>query len=64
MKNYSILNKNSFRTKYCEICKIDYSTMYRIQFQPTKEWVFSCKNCLSIVKKDNKFYRYGGTWKK
>ena len=38
--------------------------MYRIKFQPTKQWVFLCKNCLSIVKKDNKFYRYGGTWKK
>ena len=50
--------------KHCDICKKDFSVMYRIQYKSIKEWIFSCKDCLSIVKKDNQFYKYGGTWKK
>jgi hypothetical protein len=52
------------RIKHCEVCKIDFSTMYRVQYKSPKEWVFVCKECLVDVKKDNTAYKYGGTWKK
>jgi hypothetical protein len=52
------------RIKYCAVCKIDFSTMYRVQYKNPKEWVFVCKDCLLRVKKDNIAYKYGGTWKK
>ena len=52
------------RIKDCAVCKKDFSTMYRIKHKPIKEWVFTCKNCLNIIKKENPHYRYGGTWKK
>ena len=51
------------RIKHCAICKVDFSTMYRVQFETPKEWVFVCKECLVEVKKDNTNYTYGGTWK-
>ncbi len=38
--------------------------MYRIQYKLPKAWVFACEDCLLKVKKGNKNYRYGGTWKK
>ena len=64
MKNCSILIKNKSRIKHCDICKKAFSVMYRIQYKSIREWIFSCKDCLIIVKKDNQFYKYGGTWKK
>ena len=47
--------KNKSRIKHCEICKKDFSVMYRIQYKSIKEWIFSCKDCLSIVKKTISF---------
>ena len=44
-------------------CEVDFSTMYRVQYELPKEWVFVCKECLVEVKKDNSNYTYGGTWK-
>jgi hypothetical protein len=38
--------------------------LYRIQYKAVKQWFFTCEKCLETVKKDNTFYRYGGTWKK
>ena len=64
MKNCSILKNNEPRVKYCEICKKDFSTLYIIQYKAVKQWFFTCEKCLETVKKDNTFYRYGGTWKK
>ncbi|MDC0380694.1 hypothetical protein OAM52_03380 [Flavobacteriaceae bacterium] len=52
------------RIKHCNVCKVDFSTMYRIQYKATKEWVFVCKDCLIMVKENNPNYKYGGTWKK
>ena len=52
------------RKKYCEICKNSFSTMFRIQHKPNKNWVFVCETCLTSVKENNPFYKYGGTWKK
>jgi hypothetical protein len=51
------------RMKLCEVCKIDFSTMYRVQYKNPKEWVFVCKECLVAVKKDNTAYKYGGRQK-
>ena len=52
------------RMKLCEVCNIDFSTMYRVQYKSPQQWVFVCKECLLDVKKDNTTYKYGGTWKK
>lgn len=62
-----LFSKNSLMTqriKYCNICEIDFSTMYRVQYKNPREWVFVCKTCLPDIKKDNLAYKYGGTWKK
>ena len=52
------------RIKYCDVCKKEFSTMYRVQYDTSKTWVFVCKNCLLDVKPNNSNYKYGGTWKK
>ncbi len=54
----------SKRIKNCEICKLNFDVMYRIQYKNPKTWVFVCKTCLLSVKKDNANYKYGGTWKR
>ena len=51
------------REKHCEICKKSFSTMFRTQYKPNKNWVFVCEPCLISVKEKNPFYKYGGTWK-
>ncbi len=52
------------RIKHCNMCKLDFETMYRVQHRHPKEWVFVCKDCLLKVKNNNPDYRYGGTWKR
>ena len=52
------------RKKHCEICEKQFNTMFRIQYKPNKNWVFTCKSCLVSVKENNPNYKYGGTWKK
>ena len=52
------------RIKYCNVCNIDFPTMFRVQYKKPKEWVFVCEQCLIQIKKDNSEYKYGGTWKK
>jgi len=52
------------RIKHCNVCNIDFSTMYRVQYENPKEWVFVCEGCLLKVKAYNSTYKYGGTWKK
>ena len=52
------------RIKHCNVCNIDFPTMYRVQYKNPKEWVFVCKQCLLKVKENNNEYKYGGTWKK
>ena len=52
------------RIKHCNVCKVDFSTMYRIQYNYPKAWAFVCKACLIRIKKNNPNYKYGGTWKK
>ena len=41
------------RVKYCEVCKIDFSILFRVQYQTSKEWIFVCHECLLNLKKDN-----------
>ena len=54
----------SMRKKDCERCKKSFSKMYRLRYiKSVKNWVFMCESCLLEVKQDNKFYKYGGTWK-
>lgn len=31
------------RIKYCNVCNVDFDTMYRVQYKHPKEWVFVCK---------------------
>ena len=52
------------RIKHCNVCNLDFSTMYRVQYKNPKEWVFVCELCLTQVKENNNKYKYGGTWKK
>ena len=52
------------RIKHCNVCNVDFPTMYRIQYKNPKEWVFVCEDCLLKVKANNSAYKYGGTWKK
>lgn len=52
------------RIKYCASCKLDFPTLFRIQYKHPKEWVFVCEKCLIKLKKDNPLYKYGGTWKR
>lgn len=52
------------RKKDCKRCKKSFSKMYRLRHKESeKNWVFMCRSCLVEVKQDNKFYKYGGTWK-
>ena len=55
MKNCSILKNNKPRVKYCEICKKNFSTLYRIQYKAVKQWFFKCEKCLETVKKTTYF---------
>ncbi len=54
----------TMKKKDCERCKKSFTKMYRVRYiESLKNWVFMCESCLLEVKKDNKFYKYGGTWK-
>ena len=46
------------REKHCEICKNSFSTMFRVQYKPNKNWVFVCEACLISVKENNPHYKY------
>jgi hypothetical protein len=39
------------RIKHCAICKVDLSTMYRVQYKNPKEWLFVCKSVLKRLKR-------------
>ena len=52
------------RIKYCGLCNVNFSVMYRIQYKNPKKWIFVCKDCLIKVRENNNIYKYGGTWKK
>ena len=50
------------KTKVCVLCSVVETTLYRIQIQKGKTWIFVCKTCC-IQAKTKPEYRYGGTWK-
>ena len=50
------------KTKCCELCKTEHTTMYRVQVDNCKIWLFVGTNCCNKVKL-NTGYKYGGTWK-
>jgi protein-arginine kinase activator protein McsA len=50
------------KTKICELCKIEETTLFRVQIQKGKTWIFVCESCCN-QSKSNPNYRYGGTWK-
>lgn len=52
----------SMKTKICEICKKEDSTLFRVQVEKGKIWIFVCGICCLKVK-GLAHYRYGGTWK-
>ena len=41
------------RIKHCNVCNVDFSTLYRVQYKNPKEWVFVCEDCLLKVKSNN-----------
>ena len=49
------------KTKPCAHCKLEASTLYRIQTSTGKTWIFVCKTCLEPAQK-LVHYKYGGTW--
>ena len=50
------------KSKICELCKVEHTTLYRIKIEKGKIWIFVCTDCCN-VQKSNPHYRYGGTWK-
>jgi hypothetical protein len=53
---------SAMKSKICALCKTEHTTLYRIQNQPGKIWIFVCELC-RIQEKAKPHYRYGGTWK-
>ena len=50
------------KTKICALCKKEDTTMYRIQIEKSKGWIFVCTECCNESKTKQQ-YKYGGTWK-
>ena len=50
------------KIKNCTICNNEETTLYRIQVEKGKAWIFVCNNCCKAAKL-KEYYKYGGTWK-
>lgn len=61
---YDVQLVSKLRKKYCHNCELEFDVLYRVQLDQKKIWVFICENCVNVLKPLNKFYKYGGTWKK
>ena len=59
-KIYQLNNKEM---ESCHKCFLQKDTLYRVRISEYKVWVFVCLECMNIVKPDNPYYQYGGTWK-
>jgi hypothetical protein len=55
--------KKITKPKNCDYCNNLVLIRYRIQYDHSQKWVMVCLNCWKLLAKENKFYRYGGTWK-
>lgn len=51
------------RVKSCDRCSLTVPILYRVKDKEDGQWFFICDDCLPIVKQNNPFYTYGGTWK-
>ena len=51
------------REKSCYKCSQVFGILYRVSVDAKCSWNFFCDKCLLKVKKENKDYTYGGTWK-
>ena len=51
------------RKKKCFKCNESFLELFRCKNDSAAEWIFLCKICLQIIKKESLFYQYGGTWK-
>jgi len=51
------------RKKACDRCQNIAPVLYRAQLDATGHWFFICDICYPIVRQDNPYYTYGGTWK-
>ncbi|MBD2099549.1 hypothetical protein [Leptolyngbya sp. FACHB-261] len=52
------------KTKPCAICQQASPLLYRIQHDDTGIWKLVCPACWPSLSQSNRFYRYGGTWKR
>jgi hypothetical protein len=50
------------KTKICAQCKVEETTLYRVQIKKGKIWIFVCEACC-LKCKVLPDYKYGGTWK-
>jgi hypothetical protein len=57
-----VVNLMPMKIKPCALCQIESTTLYRVQIETGKTWIFVCVTCLAKAKLSAK-YRYGGTWK-
>ncbi len=51
------------RTKACDRCGEPRDTLFRVQVDASREWIFVCESCHAEVSSDNPHFTYGGTWK-
>ncbi len=56
------INFSSMKTKFCALCQMEATILYRVQVTKGKDWIFICANCCNKVKIEPN-YKYGGTWK-
>ena len=50
------------KTKICALCQKQEITLFRVQIEVGKTWIFVCDDCCNKIKNQAN-YRYGGTWK-
>ena len=56
------INFSSMKTKFCALCQLETTILYRLQIAKGKDWIFVCTDCCNKVKIEPN-YRYGGTCK-
>ena len=47
----------------CFNCDKTFSALFRCKIDEKGHWVLICNICIDLLKIDNIFYQYGGTWK-
>jgi hypothetical protein len=44
------INFSSMKTKFCTLCQMEATILYRVQVTKGKDWIFICANCCNKVK--------------